>query len=280
MTREVEIEPYDYIVEWIGYARPEDIVIKHVPSTLQLTDSTQAQVLTSALKIRQRPDQRDGMILRYEGLTTDNGTVCLTVSKTSYAALLGTNVDNNSNGGSASGRTYWDTGRRKELADAMTVSTLLVSADNQLMLGYRSGVGVGKNQLGVFGGMANTDETVHFASDGQESGQGLFRLINHELAYELGLGDEEIDSVLVAVARDQRFRKPTLMFVTHSTLFADAIAVRFGMIKAQHTEGSAEHASIIGVPFTYEGVVGVLTSGESLTEATKVGLRVALNNLL
>lgn len=279
MTREVEIEPYDYIVEWSGRAKPDDIVLNHVPSTLQLTDITQAQVLSSALRIRQRRGQRDGMILRYEGLSVDDNRLCLNVSKTSYAALLGTNIDNNS-AVSASGRTYWDMGRRNELADAITVSTLLVSTDGQLMLGYRSGVGVGRNQLGVFGGMANTDEAVQFASEGQESGHGVFRLVDQELSDELGLGDDEVKSELIAVARDQKFRKPTFMFITHSTLSADEIVARFEAIKAQHTEGSAEHANIKGVPFTYGGVVGVLSSGESLTEATKVGLRVALNNLL
>jgi len=189
----------------------------------------------------------NGPMCRLESWSgTSDGTLQLTLSRTSYKLFLGTNMCH---------PELADRYGSQVLANPVGVSQALETADGFLMLGRRNAhVAYYPSRVHPFAGCLEPAEgSVAGAAPGI-NGPDVFAAVRRELSEELGLGAADVATIrCTGIAEDVCLRQPELMFHVKSTLTRSRIESQ--VARDEHHEGWS-------VPATRSGVEAGITDPE------------------
>jgi hypothetical protein len=174
----------------------------------------------------------DGPLCRLDGWTVNQGRLMLELSPTSYRAFLGTNLIN---------AKLADQHGDGILANALGLSSALVSTDGYLMFGRRSHrVAYYPGRVHTFAGSLEVTDPVD-----------VFREVARELREELNMRPADVTSVrCIGMCEDVSIRQPELIFRVQTSRFRDEV---------EQLLDEQEHDEMWCVPATKEGVAKALS---------------------
>jgi hypothetical protein len=194
----------------IGVWRPAEIHISWTDSTRPIIPEVEQLIERAWQQASRRPGIHlfDGPMCRLESIDARPGSMRLALSRTSYKPFLGTNLSNA------------DLSERfgaHALANAVGLSTLLLSSDGFVMLGRRNeSVAYYPGRVHPFSGaLEPADDLDVFADAGRE------------LREELALHEHDIRQIrCIGVAMDLSIRQPEMIFLAWCTERAGQIESR------------------------------------------------------
>ena len=191
----------------VGLWNPGEIHVSWTQSTRPNIPEVEQLIERAWQEASQRPGIHlfDGPMCRLESLEAREGSMHLTLSRTSYKPFLGTNLTN---------ANLADTYGQHALANGIGLSALLLSSDGYLLLGRRN------NSVAYYPGH------VHPFSGSLEPSDKLdvFTDIRRELREELSLCDGDIESlVCTGIAMDKSIRQPEIIFAGRARLTVEQI---------------------------------------------------------
>jgi hypothetical protein len=180
----------------------------------------------------------DGAMGRLESADVRDGTLHLTLSRTSYRVFVGTNMSCGCLPADADRATF---------ANPLGLSTLLISADGHLLMGRRNErVAYYPLHVHPFAGCLEPAEAVD-----------VFDEIRRELREELSIEPAGIEQIVcLGMAEDPKLRQPELIFATRCRRALPEIAA------ALHPE---EHRGIFTRPATQTGLESAIAADEAFT---------------
>lgn len=200
----------------IGQWQPGQVSLRWVPSTHQLSPEVSRLVDREWAAARQRLGERlfDGPVCRLESFGATPQKLELQISRSSYRLFLGTNLYH---------PELADTLGWPALANAIGVSTALVSADGLLILGRRNdSVAYYPNRVHPFAGALEARDPLD-----------LFDEARRELHEELSLKATELaDLCCLGLVEDALLRQPELIVMVRTSLSAAQLAAQVD--RAEH----------------------------------------------
>ena len=219
---------------------PRRVAARMVPSTRRVVPEVEAGIESAWANLAtDRPGVTlfDGPMCRLESFApTSAGALDLAFSRTSYKIFLGTNLAR---------PDLAATHGRDVLASPTGVSVALQTADGYLLFGRRTAaVAYYPGRVHPFAG------SVEPRGPDRDEPPDVFADVARELREEAGLTAQDVHSVALAgVAEDSALAHPELIFRAHTPLARRDVAARLS---------PAEHAGLVAVPATADGVDGAL----------------------
>lgn len=185
--------------------RPES-TRRIVPEVERIIDQTWARVVSDAG--REGVKLFDGPMCRIESFDARPEEFQLVVSPTTYKPFVGTNLYN---------QHLAERFGRDVFSNPIGVSTLLQTADDLLMLGWRNAsVAYYPNRVHPFAGTIDP-----------EDGDDPFNAVKRELAEELNLANADIAAVrCIGLAEDNSLMQPEMIFLAQTSLTKAAVDPR------------------------------------------------------
>lgn len=213
---------------------PGEVRTGWTESTHALSDAVREAIERSWRNAIGRPGIKlfDGPMCRLESWAVSGSRLQLAMSKTSYKAFWGTNLQN---------PHLADRFGARALANPVGVSPALETADGFLLMGRRNAsVAYYPNRTHPFAGCLEPGDVT------SAGGPDLFAGVLRELAEELSLDADEVPLVrCTGIVEDTALRQPELIFRVRSTLTHDEIEARLA---------PEEHRASLAIPAREETV--------------------------
>jgi hypothetical protein len=180
----------------------------------------------------------DGAMCRLEESRQADDQLELLLSHTSYKMFMGTNLSH---------PELADTLGSNALANPVGASSVLITADGQVMLGRRNDrVAYYPGRIHPFAGALEPQAPLD-----------VFAEVRRELAEELDIGDDNIQHIAcTGMIQDRALRQPELTFFVQTTLLHQQV---------QHHLKDDEHLSTFSVPVDAQRVLDALRSDQPFT---------------
>lgn len=186
-------------------------------STRAVVPEVERLIEESWQRATSRPGVRlfDGAVARCESISIDQHTLRISLSRTSYRIVVGTNFEN---------PHLADAFGPQVLAYPLGVSAGLISSDGFLVLGRRNAsVAYYPNRVHPFAGSLEVRESIN-----------LFDDVRRELREELNFRERDIESIVcVGVVEDLRMRHPETVYLVRTP--RTLVEVRATMDAEEHT---------------------------------------------